>query len=83
MSTGDEHDRNRRRILRRLDWILVAIWSGVVLVALGGGALIAWVLTGAGLPFLRTWLTVSVLLVAVPTLVHLMPKRNRSDEGAE
>ncbi len=80
MNAGDEHDRHRRRLLRRLDWILAGIWTGVAVAAVGGGALVAWVLTGAGLPFVRTWLTLSALLVLVPMLVHLLPKRDRDDE---
>ncbi len=83
MRPGEEHDRDRRRLLRRLDWILAAIWGGVAVAALGGGALVAWFLMGAGMPFLRTWLTLSALLVLVPALVHLLPGRRRNGNEAD
>jgi hypothetical protein len=51
-----------------------------VVMAVIGGALLAWILIGAGYPFLRTWLIVSVLLLAIPAAVHLMPKPKKKDE---
>lgn len=69
----EELDAERRRIVRKLALLTWGARVLAVLLALGAGALAAWILTGAGLPFIRTWLTLSTLLIAVPVAVHLWP----------
>ena len=80
MSSPDDYDRERKRILRRLDMITWGLAGAALLLAVLGGALIAWIVTGAGFPFLRTWVILSLLLLAVPLLVHVAPKPWRKDE---
>lgn len=79
MTTPEEHDEERRRILRRISIITWGLGAAAVFFALVGGALIAWIFQSAGLPFFRTWLIVSVLLLAIPGAVHLAPKPWRKD----
>ncbi len=69
----DDFDAERRRIVRKLEWLTWGARILAVLLAVGGGALLAWMLTLAGLPFFRTWLNVSLLLILVPLAVHLWP----------
>lgn len=71
----EEFDRERKRILRRLALLTWGVWAAAAGLALAGGALIAWLFQIAGLPFLRTWLIVSVILLAVPAAIHLIVKR--------
>ena len=74
MTTPDERDAERQKIVRRISYVTWGLAAAAVVLALAGGALIAWILTGTGLPFLRTWLILSALLLAVPAAVHLAPK---------
>ena len=80
MSPPDEFDRERRRIVRKISLITWGLAAGAVVLAVLGGALLAWILTGAGLPFLRTWLLISLLLIAAPAAVHLAPWPRRKDD---
>lgn len=73
MSGPGDYDAERRKIIRKLAWLTWGARLLAVLLAVGGGALLAWMLTLAGLPFLRTWLNVSLLLLLVPIAVHLWP----------
>lgn len=85
MNRPEDLDQERRRIVRKISLISWGLAGAAVVLAVGGGALLAWIFTGAGYPFLRTWLTVSVLLLAVPLAVHLAPwprPRDGDDEGA-
>ncbi|HSH44304.1 MAG TPA: hypothetical protein VK966_00475, partial [Longimicrobiales bacterium] len=50
-------------------------------VALAGGALVTWILSMGGLPFQPTWLIVSVLLLAIPGVLHLVFRRDQ--DGGE
>jgi len=83
MKTPEEYDEERRRIIRQISVLTWGLTAGAVFFAILGGALIAWIITGAGLPFLRTWLIASILLLAVPLAVHLAPKpwKKNDDEG--
>jgi uncharacterized membrane protein len=77
MNRPDDLDRERRRIVRKISLISWGLALGAVVMAVLGGALLAWVFIGAGFPFLRTWLIVSVLLLAIPLAVHLAPRPGR------
>jgi uncharacterized membrane protein len=77
----EDYEAERRRILRRISLITWGLGAAAVFFAAAGGALIAWIFTGAGFPFLRTWLIVGLLLLAVPTAVHLAPKPGKKGRG--
>lgn len=81
MKRPEDFDEERRRIVRQISVITWGLAAGAVVMAVIGGALLAWIFTGLGLPFLRTWLIVALLLLAVPAAVHLAPKPGRRDEG--
>ena len=72
MSKWREREESKR-LMRRLSLWTYGFVAAAILLAIIGGALVAWVLTGAGYPFLRTWLLLAVLLLAIPGLVHLAP----------
>lgn len=58
------------RAIRRLNVLEYLIMGGALLLAMGGGALVALLLEAAlELPFRFTWLVASVLLFLVPALV--------------
>ncbi|HKJ92200.1 MAG TPA: hypothetical protein VJ957_03480 [Longimicrobiales bacterium] len=67
-----ERDAERRRILRRL-----TLWTWIygllaVALAIGSGALAAWLLGHVGLPFGPTWLVATAVMAGVPVLIHLV-----------
>ena len=56
-----------QRALWRLNVLEYLILFGATLLALAGGALVAWILTtAAGFPFRTTWVVASLLLFIVP-----------------
>jgi uncharacterized membrane protein len=58
----------RKAVVRRATLYTVLFTGAAVLVAALGAALVAWLLTWAGLPFRRTWLVVT-LVVVLPGLL--------------
>jgi uncharacterized membrane protein len=82
MKSGQDFDEERRRIVRKVGLISWGLAASAVLLAILGGALLAWIFTGAGFSFLRTWLIVSLLLLAIPAAIHLSPWP-RSEAGGE
>jgi hypothetical protein len=84
MKSPEDFDEERRRIIHQISVLTWGLTAGAVFFAVLGGALLAWILTGAGLPFVRTWLIVSVLLLAGPLAVHLAPRPwKKQDDGDE
>lgn len=83
MKTPEDYDRERRQIIRQLSVLTWGLVAGAVFFAVLGGALLAWIFTGAGLPFFRTWLIVSLLLLLVPLTVHVAPWPRRKDHPDE
>jgi hypothetical protein len=83
MKSPEDYDAERRRIIRQLSLLTWGLVAGAILVAIVGGALVAWLFTGAGQPFLRTWLIVTLLVLAVPLALHVAPKpwKNRHDDA--
>jgi uncharacterized membrane protein len=79
MTSPDDFDAERRRIVRKISLLTWGLGAAAVLMAVLGGALLAWIFTGAGLPFLRTWVILSLLLLAIPAAVHLSPWSPRRD----
>lgn len=85
MKRPEDFDKDRRRIIRQITVLTWGLVAGAVFFAILGGFLVAWILTGAGWPFLRTWLILSLLLLAVPLLAHVMPKpwKKHEEEDVE
>lgn len=77
----EDLDRERRSIVRKISLITWGLVVGAVILAVAGGALLAWIFTGAGFPFRRTWLILSVLLLAIPAAVHLARWPRKSDDA--
>jgi predicted anti-sigma-YlaC factor YlaD len=65
---GDPERRQRRRLIRRASLYAAAFMAAAVAAAMLGAALIAWLLTVPGLPFLQTWVILTVVALAVPLL---------------
>ena len=64
------------RAVRRLDMLEWVILGGAMLLALGGGALVAWILAPAlGTGFRPTWVVLSLGLFVIPGAITLL--RNR------
>ena len=71
-----------RRAIRRLDFLEWVILAVAVAMALGGGALVAWILAGSGNPSFRTvWLITSAVLLIVPGIV-VFARQKREDRGS-
>ena len=72
MSDLRDFDAQRRRIIRRITLLTWGLWGAAAALAMGGGALLAWMFRGvAGLPFVALWLLIAVGLVALPAAIHL------------
>ncbi len=70
--TREEMERAIRR-LDALEWVILLAAVGF---ALGGGGLVAWILSaGTGLPFRLTWIVLSVLLLVIPGGVVFLRER--------
>lgn len=64
--TREEMEKAIRR-LDALEWVILFFATGM---ALGGGAMVAWILSvGTRLPFRLTWAVLSVLLLVIPGFV--------------
>jgi uncharacterized membrane protein len=71
-----------RRAIRRLDVLEYVMFALGALLALGGGAVIAWVLSGLGLwDFRSAWIGASLVLFVVPGAITVM--KIRREERAE
>lgn len=70
-----------RRAIRRLnvfEWVILAI---AMALAVGGGALVAWVAVGRSSPWFRTvWTATSLLVFIVPALVVMWRHRKERQE---
>ncbi|HUE77329.1 MAG TPA: hypothetical protein VMM83_05255 [Longimicrobiales bacterium] len=75
MTDPGDFNEQRRRIIRRISLLTWGLWSAAVLMAVSGGALLAWFLSTAGLPFLTTWLVASVLLLAIPAALYVLTNK--------
>ena len=69
--TGRDFDAERRQILRRITLLTWGLWGMVALMAVAGGAVLAWMFRGvAGVSFATAWLLAALGLVAIPALIH-------------
>lgn len=67
----DPQSETRRQIVRRATVYTVSFLAAAIGIALLGGALVAWLLTWRGQPFLRTWLIVAAIIVLPGLLAAL------------
>jgi hypothetical protein len=81
MKRPEDFDADRKRIIRQISVVTWGLAAGALFFAVLGGALLAWILTGTGLPFLRTWIILSLLLLAVPLAIHVAPKPWTKKDG--
>jgi hypothetical protein len=66
------------RAIRRLDALEWVILLAAVACAVGGGALVAWMLNaGTGLAFRPTWIVLSILLLVVPGGIVMLRERGK------
>ena len=72
-----------RRAIRRLDVLEWVILAAAVGLAVGGGALVAWILAGSSSRTFRTvWMITSALLIVVPgVIVFTRLKRDQLREA--
>jgi len=78
-----DHDEERRRILRQLT-LWTWLYGGLaVVLAIGTGALVAWLFHHAGLPFRTTWLVATAVIAGVPVLIHLVQAFREKKKGRE
>lgn len=74
----------RRRILRQAMLFTWGFFLAAVVVAVVGSALVAWLLSTTGLPFLETWIVLSVVVLLIPLIgigvEAIRAKRKRPDE---
>lgn len=73
------------RAIRRLDTFEYLVMGAAVVIALVGGAAVAFILSaGTELGFFPTWVVLSIVLLAVPGILVLgrdrWQKRRRSDD---
>ena len=59
----DEYTARRRELVRRARMYQYGSLAAAFVVAVGGTALIALLLRSTGLPFLRTWLVLSIVVL--------------------
>jgi FtsH-binding integral membrane protein len=59
----DPEARARQRLVRRATLYTYGFITAGLLIAAGGAALVAWMLSRAGQPFVRTWIIVTVVVV--------------------
>ena len=71
MTERDEHADARRQILRRATLYSVGFLAAGVGIAVAGAAFVAWLLTHAGMPFTKTWLIVTVIIILPGLLATL------------
>jgi hypothetical protein len=70
-----------RRAIRRLDFLEWVILAAAVALAVGGGALVAWLITGSSGSFRSLWMVTSTLLLLVPGVIVFA--RLKRDERRE
>ena len=63
MNRRDEQAAARRQIVRRATLYSVGFLAAGLITAVVGAAFVAWLLSHAGLPFTRTWLIVTGIIL--------------------
>jgi FtsH-binding integral membrane protein len=75
---GDTERERRRQILRRARFFTYGLFLMAVVVAVLGSALVAWLLSTTGVPFLETWIVVTIIVLVAP-LIGLLVSRIRGN----
>lgn len=78
----DDLERRRRAILRRATLFTWGFLAAGLLVAVGGSALVAWMLARGGLPFVTTWIVIASIVV-LPTLIGLVVRAVREHSKSD
>ena len=63
MSRRDDYADARRQIMRRATLYSIGFLVAGLVIAVVGAAFVAWLLSRVGLPFTRTWLIVTAIIV--------------------
>ena len=82
-STGDAGAERRRRAIRRATLYTYGFLGAALLTTVGGAALVAWILSFTGLPFLTTWLVLMARRLCIDrdrTLHGRAPAEDDSDQ---
>ena len=77
MTIAEAGARQRRALIRQASCYSIGFFAAGLLVAGLGAALVALLLRVAGMPFLPTWLGLSLLVIVVP-LVGLLVQARRT-----
>ncbi|HEX7049762.1 MAG TPA: hypothetical protein VF188_06070 [Longimicrobiales bacterium] len=64
----DPEHQARHRLIRRATWYTIGLFAAAARGAVGGAALIAWILSSARLRFLETWIALSILIPGIPRI---------------
>lgn len=72
MRPDDPGSEARRRIVKRATLYTAGFMGAALGIAVVGAAVVAWLLTFAGQPFLRTWLIAAVVVVLPGLLAALV-----------
>ena len=81
---NDEHREVVRRALRRATLYSYGLFAAAVIVAVAGAALVAWILSRLGFPFLLTWLILAAVMLIIPLIavaVGAVRERGRPGGG--
>lgn len=85
MNAREPHEPDReavRRALRRAALYSYGLLAAAVIVAVAGGALVAWILSRMGFPFLLTWLILAAVMLVIPLIaVGVGAMRDRGGPG--
>jgi len=72
----DDHEAARRRILRRATLYSLSFLAAGLIIALAGAAFIAWLMSRRGMPFVKTWLILTAIII-LPGLIATIWKTIR------
>lgn len=67
----DPHAAARKRIVFKATLYTYGFLIAAIVVAIGGAALIAWLLSRTGLPFRETWIVLAVVIL-LPSLLMMV-----------
>jgi len=82
MTHEDELERAaeaRRRIVARASLYTWGFLVTALVIATGGSALIAWIMSSVGLPFLKTWIAF-LIIVLLPSLLTMVWRAVRGSD---
>jgi len=78
MNRSDQGADRRRELIRRASYYSVGFFVAGVLVAVLGAALVALLLSLAGLPFLPTWLALAAVVIVVAWVGSAIQARRKA-----